>query len=77
MGSKNLTVTEEAYDRLKSHKRPDESFTDVVMRITRGDKDPLKGLGAWSGTDHAERVEQTRKELNEEMEERRREVLGY
>lgn len=76
MGSKNLTVTEEAYDRLKSHKRPDESFTDVVIRVTGGDKDVFKGLGAWTGTEKGRRVEATRRELNEDLEERHRELFG-
>lgn len=32
--SKTLMVSEEAYDRLSKARRPQESFTDVVLRIT-------------------------------------------
>ena len=77
MGSKTLTITEDAYDRLKGHKRPDESFTDVVMRLTGGTADPLDGLGAWDGTRHAERVEEGREQLDRELEERQRELSGH
>lgn len=34
MVTKNITVTEEAYESLKAVERSDESFTDTVLRIT-------------------------------------------
>ncbi|MGI0085881.1 MAG: antitoxin VapB family protein [Nitrososphaerales archaeon] len=34
MGAKNISISDEAYSRLLSHKRPKESFTDVVNRLT-------------------------------------------
>jgi predicted CopG family antitoxin len=74
MGSKNITVTDEAYDRLKSCKQPNESFTDTVLRLTRGDKDVFKGLGAWTGTENGKRVEATRRKLNSELDERHDEL---
>ena len=35
MGTKNIAVSDEAYQMLKALKRPSESFTDVIERITR------------------------------------------
>jgi predicted CopG family antitoxin len=34
MGTKNISISDEAYTRLASQKKPKESFTDVVNRLT-------------------------------------------
>lgn len=34
VGVKSLTITDAAYDRLAALKRPGESFTDVILRLT-------------------------------------------
>ncbi len=36
MGTKNIAISDEAYQMLKALKKPRESFTDVIERITRG-----------------------------------------
>lgn len=73
MGTKSLTITEEAYDRLKAHKRADESFTDTILRLTRGDRDVMKGFGAMADVEgFREAVESTRGELDEDLRERAR-----
>ena len=35
MGTKNIAISEEAYQRLKALKKPGESFTEVIERMTR------------------------------------------
>jgi predicted CopG family antitoxin len=35
MAVRTITVTEEAYRRLRSHKGDSESFSDVLIRLTR------------------------------------------
>ena len=35
MGTKNISISEEAYERLAALKKPNESFTDVVNRLTK------------------------------------------
>jgi len=35
MGTKNIAISDEAYQMLKALKGPTESFTDVIERITR------------------------------------------
>jgi predicted CopG family antitoxin len=34
MGTKNISISEEAYERLAALKKQNESFTDVVNRLT-------------------------------------------
>jgi len=34
MATKTISLTEQAYRRLRSRKGPDESFSDVVIRLT-------------------------------------------
>jgi predicted CopG family antitoxin len=34
MATKTLSITEEAYQRLKAWKGPHESFSDVILRLT-------------------------------------------
>lgn len=42
MSTKTITITDEAYNHLKSAKDEGESFTDAILRITN--KDPLSKL---------------------------------
>ncbi len=34
MGTKNISISDEAYERLRAIKKPSESFTDVINRLT-------------------------------------------
>ncbi len=47
MTHKTLTISEEAYNALKRLKRKGESFSDVIIRITRnfGLLEYVEGLG--------------------------------
>ena len=74
MGTKTITVTEEAYERLRSMKRGDESFTDVLLRVTGASEDRMQGFGAWADSDLRDAVEETRGELDEDFEERQHEM---
>ena len=57
LGTKTISLDEEAYNRLKALKRGNESFTDVVMRITKGH--PTKSFydlaGSWEMSDEEEK----------------------
>ena len=47
MATKTISITEEAYERLKMQKAPRESFTDVINRIT-GKRDIMEFAGILS-----------------------------
>lgn len=47
MASKNVALAEDAYRLLASHKKPGESFSDVVRRLA-SKRSPLDFIGAWS-----------------------------
>jgi len=34
MGAKNISISDEAYERLRALKKPGESFTDVINRLS-------------------------------------------
>ena len=71
MGTKSLTITEEAYDRLKEHKREGESFTETILRLTGEDRDLLKGFGSMSDVEgFREAVKGTREDLDEDLRKR-------
>lgn len=72
MATKTLSLDETAYERLKKMKKPDESFSDVVKRIT-SERSLLEISGIWSDNELRDIIEEnrrrTRKELDETAEE--------
>jgi predicted CopG family antitoxin len=76
MGTKTISIKKDAYERLKEHKRDDESFTDVVNRLTRGDKDPADYLGTMPGLADEVDSEEFREKFDEDFKERQREIFG-
>ncbi len=44
MGTKNISLTEEAYERLRARKRGDESFTELVLRLTSDDPEDFSNI---------------------------------
>jgi predicted CopG family antitoxin len=62
MGAKNISISDEAYTRLASLKRPNESFTDVVNRLT-GRRSILELAGTLTkdeGEELRRRIDETR-----------------
>ncbi|MWG34415.1 antitoxin VapB family protein [Halomarina oriensis] len=44
MSSKNISLREDAYERLAAQKREGESFSDVVLRLTADDPGDFSNL---------------------------------
>ncbi|MBI2147513.1 antitoxin VapB family protein [Candidatus Woesearchaeota archaeon] len=42
MSIKSLTITEDAYDALKALKHNDESFSEVILRISKEKRDHIE-----------------------------------
>ena len=68
MSVKTITITEEAYNHLKSAKSEDESFTEAIIRITK--KNPLDALVGILTKDDANELRENIKGVRQKMEER-------
>jgi predicted CopG family antitoxin len=51
MASKNISITEEAYEALQREKTRNESFTDAILRLTRKRGKLSDCFGSWKMTD--------------------------
>jgi len=67
MGVKTITITENAYRRLKSRKLGDESFSDVILRLTK--RRPLSDFAGILSPDSANAI---RRAIDEDRELRRK-----
>ena len=69
MAVKTITVTKEAYEALASEKKPNESFTEVILRThkKKGNvEDIMKFAGAWSemSDEEADEIKKNIEKLN-------------
>lgn len=67
MAVKTITVTEEAYRRLRAHKTADESFSEVILRLTK-----RRALASFAGILSAETADPIRTAIDEDRERRRK-----
>ncbi|MBI5331939.1 MAG: antitoxin VapB family protein [Candidatus Aenigmarchaeota archaeon] len=51
MTTKTITIIEDAYNRLKKEKENDESFSDVIIRITEKRSVLKDSFGKWETND--------------------------
>jgi len=65
MGSTSIRVSDEAKQRLELEKRENESFEDVILRLTSTDK--WRGFGALAdeAEDTREGMQQMRREMRD------------
>ncbi|MFP8953847.1 antitoxin VapB family protein [Natrialbaceae archaeon A-arb3/5] len=76
MGTKTISLREDAYNRLKDHKREGESFTDVVNRLTTTEADPLDSAGTFPGLASEADRDELREQFDEDVTGRERELFG-
>jgi len=73
MPTKTISIKEEAYERLSARKRDDESFSDVILRLTKDDPNDFSNLIGADVDVSWEVVERDRN--RSDADERREEVL--
>ena len=69
--SKSIRLSDEAYERLASHKRDDETFSDVVLRLA-GERSLLELAGLLTDEEAdalGEAVEERRERRHDDLEE--------
>jgi predicted CopG family antitoxin len=54
MATKNISITDEAYEALQREKRKDESFTDAILRLSRSRGKLADCFGTWDLSDEEE-----------------------
>lgn len=79
MGTKNIAISDEAYQRLRALKKSGESFTDVIERITlsRGILELAGMLSKAEGRDVSRRVEELRKVSSSRVQKTIERVTGH
>lgn len=76
MPTRTISITEEAYERLKAKKEKNESFTDVINRVT-GKRDIMEFAGILSD-EEGEKLEayvKERRRASRERSNRLREMM--
>lgn len=69
-----IRISEEAKDRLTARKREDESYTDVVLRLTDRDDDVDRFIGKYADVDLAAGVEAVKERADNDFRESREET---
>lgn len=64
MGSTNISVRDETYERLLARKREGESFTELFERLLGESSDITDYRGAASGSDLADRMDEIRDDID-------------
>ena len=70
MVTKTITVTKDAYERLKALKRPEESFSKEIERITSGKQDIMRFAGILTDNEGEEMlaaIKKTREENDKRL----------
>ena len=81
MATKNIAITEEAYNLMLRHKRPNESFTELIKERFKKGKKLTDYAGIWADIPEKEwrefeqHVKEARKGLNRSLK-KRIEALG-
>jgi predicted CopG family antitoxin len=56
MGTKTISITDEAYEALVREKKSKESFTETILRITKKSGKISDSFGAWKMSNEEEKA---------------------
>ena len=73
MGTTTISLKDEAYDRLREAKREEESFSDVVLRLTESPttEEAVEDLAGGLGTEFAQEVAESSGEVRDSLDTKR------
>jgi len=54
MGTKVISIMDDAYELLRKNKKPDESFSEVIRRLVPKKRNIMEFAGAWADMTDAE-----------------------
>jgi predicted CopG family antitoxin len=79
MATKTITITENAYESIKSLKNEDESFSNLFVRLSKEKGVASKYFGVLKGDikEMRERFKNNRTRYNKEYEERKHAFFGH
>ena len=63
MGTKTITIMDDAYSLLSEKKTKGESFSDVIRRMAGGKRDIMSFAGVWKDISD-QRIEEMKKTIN-------------
>ncbi len=75
MGTKTISIMDDAYGLLKAHKRGKESFSDVIRKNFARRADIMEFAGAWKGLGAVE-VSRVKRAVSELRRRSTRELMG-
>ncbi len=65
MGTKTISIIDEAYNALKMEKEKDESFSDIIIRLTKNRSKLKESFGKWNVSD--EEIKDIKNELKKSL----------
>ncbi len=66
MGTKTISLEHSAYEKLRASKRRNESFSDVVHRLTEPEQPSLRQLAGWFDRPSVEAIAATVQRIRRE-----------
>lgn len=74
MATTHIRISNEAKERLEARKRPEESYTDVILRLTERDDEVRRFIGKYADVDLEAGIERVKERTDRDTREKREDV---